>query len=60
MDSFLAVASTVQVRGHLTGRGAGGVEMGRPVVQGSVLPEGVPPSLPRCENRVGASMVMGM
>lgn len=49
MDSSLAVVSTVQVRRDLTG----GVEMGRPVVQGSVLPEGLSPSTPRCENRTG-------
>lgn len=49
MDSSLAVASTVQVRGHLTG----GVEMGRSVVQGSVLLEGLSPSTPRCENGRG-------
>lgn len=45
MDSSLAVVSTAQVRRHLIGEGPGGVEVGRPVVQGSVLPEGVPPSL---------------
>lgn len=54
MDSSLAVVSTAQVRGHLTGEGPGGVEMGEACGAGfSPAGRRATLSTPRCENGVG-------